>query len=69
MKKSIRILSYLVIFSAVFFFGWESSSYYNTKQAITSLRNDTQSSSLDALTSLLPNDENAQADLGLYWKV
>jgi len=76
MKKSIRIVSYLVIFSTVFFTGWESANWYRTakmakagaQQSHLTQGQQHDNSPISALSSLL-NSQNDQADLSLFWKV
>lgn len=71
MKKSTRIISYLVIFGLVFLTGWEAASYYLSKNAHAS--GGTQQevpSPVAALSSLLSSENGAMpADLSLYWNV
>ena len=66
MKKSTRVISYLLIFAVVFTFGWESASFYIAKK-----NGDTQSakntSAIAALSSLITNQNSEQlADLSLF---
>lgn len=74
MKKSTRIVSYLLIFGIVFFSGWEAASYYHNKTVLAS--GGTQQevpSPVAALSSLLsPASDltgDQPADLSLYWNV
>ncbi len=72
MKKSTRVVSYIVIFAIVFVFGWEAASYYHAKVALTAM-NGTQEevpSPVAAFSSLLSTDNTDHpADLTLFWKV
>jgi carboxyl-terminal processing protease len=68
MKKSTRIVSYLVIFAAVFFSGWGSASYFLSSQT-NAHQAQKQTSPVQALSSLLTKPANEQADLTLFWNV
>lgn len=71
MKRSTRIISYLLIFAIVFTFGWEAANYYQAKNARASGSGTQQEvpSPVAALSSLLSSENDQPADLSLFWKV
>jgi carboxyl-terminal processing protease len=78
MKKSTRVISYVLIFGIVFVTGWESAGYYHARVAYSAQGSGTEQnvpSPVSALSSLLSSGNSNNlgtsepADLTLFWKV
>jgi len=71
MKKSTRVISYILIFGIVFLSGWEAASYYHNKVTLASNGGTQQevASPVAALSSLLTDSTTEPANLSLFWKV
>jgi carboxyl-terminal processing protease len=71
MNKSPKASVYILAFLVVFFFGWESASYYILKkQAETNVvMKQEDVSPVAALSSLMTSSSASKADLTIFWKV
>lgn len=68
MSKFRRSIGYIFVFIIVFFFGWESATYYILQKSPTLIK--PQGAAVTGVfSSLMASSSSAPADLSLYWKV
>lgn len=69
MKQLRKTVSYVLIFSITFLFGWESASYYILKKTGERPVSQAQVSPMAAFSSLIVPDNLQQADMTVFWNI
>ncbi len=69
MKSFSRPATYILVFLIVFFFGWESATYYLLQKAPANQLQLETASPVGVFSSLLSPVKQNPADLSLYWKI
>ncbi len=69
MKNFSRPIAYILAFLIVFFFGWESATYYLLQKVPSSELQSQTSTPAGIFSSLIAPNRKDPADLSLYWKI